>query len=452
MAEDRKNWELNSGLHNFTEEKYFLWSTAIRGEGHRLESVVRKYPAQLQILSLALQQPLNYSISYKMKLIIIIPLFLFMFTLAQVISNELSAVKIRDDYFEKLVLPEPITSFGACKDGDFLYVYGGHTGEAHVYSKETHSKSFVRLDLKKVKNWESLPFDQPLQGFGMAAHNGRIYISGGSQATNEDEEESNLSSLSSVSFYDINAKKWRKSTPLPEPRSSHEMVAHNGKLYVVGGWHMRDGRGVNWYNHGLVAEISEKPLKWRKLPETEWSIRANSAAVVEDYLYVVGGLNDEGTSNAVHRLGLKLMNWEEVREFPGTNRIKAFGSASTEIGGKLLVSPFSYQPRLFNESNSTWVITRAKVKEKRFFHRLIPLNRAKVLFIGGASWDGHLNGIEVLNFDTEIKGTESLKKTVGMNLKLTNGGVFGEMGIALPKKLFYPLIGQMIKILLGEKN
>ena len=146
------------------------------------------------------------------------------------------------------------------------------------------------------------------------------------------------------------------------------------------------------------------------------------------------------------------MNWEEVREFPGTNRIKAFGSASTEIGGKLLVSPFSYQPRLFNESNSTWVITRAKVKEKRFFHRLIPLNRAKVLFIGGASWDGHLNGIEVLNFDTEIKGTESLKKTVGMNLKLTNGGVFGEMGIALPKKLFYPLIGQMIKILLGEKN
>ena len=32
-------------------------------------------------------------------------------------------------------LPEAVTSFGACKLGNFVYVYGGHVGEAHVYSK-----------------------------------------------------------------------------------------------------------------------------------------------------------------------------------------------------------------------------------------------------------------------------------------------------------------------------
>ena len=84
-----------------------------------------------------------------------------------------------------LSLPEAVTSFGASRDEKFLYVYGGHVGDAHVYSKETHSKSFVRLNLKsKKKIWEKLPFNDPLQGFGMAAYKGRVFISGGSQATN----------------------------------------------------------------------------------------------------------------------------------------------------------------------------------------------------------------------------------------------------------------------------
>ena len=93
----------------------------------------------------------------------------------------------------RLHLPDPITSFGACKEGGYIYVYGGHVGDAHVYSKETHSKSFVRLNLKsKKKNWEKLPFNDSLQGFGMAAYKGRVFISGGSQATNEDGEESSF--------------------------------------------------------------------------------------------------------------------------------------------------------------------------------------------------------------------------------------------------------------------
>ena len=41
-----------------------------------------------------------------------------------------------------LHLPDPVTSFGACKEGRFLYVYGGHVGDAHVYSRKTHSKTY----------------------------------------------------------------------------------------------------------------------------------------------------------------------------------------------------------------------------------------------------------------------------------------------------------------------
>ena len=123
---------------------------------------------------------------------------------------------------------------------------------------------------------------------------------------------------------------------------------------------MADGKGVEWHNHGLVADLSDDPITWEKLPETDWVVRANSAAIVNDNLYVVGGLNDEGTTNAVRKLNLDSNEWSEISDFPGTNRIKAFGSASTELGGKLLVSPFSYQPRFYDESNSSWQATQSK--------------------------------------------------------------------------------------------
>lgn len=302
----------------------------------------------------------------------------------------------------KLLLPDPVTSFGACKEGNYLYVYGGHVGDAHVYSEKTHSLSFVRLNLKKKKNWEELPFRIPLQGFGMAAYEGKIFISGGSQATNKEEEESNLSSLSQVSVFDVRKKTWSKTTPLPVPRSSHEMVSHNGKLYVIGGWNMQNGVGQKWHRHGLYADLSKEPIEWKKLPETEWTVRANSAAVVNDHLYVVGGIDDNGTLNSVNRLDLSSMKWSEVKDFPGTNRLKAFGSASVNLGGNLLVGSFSYQPRILVDSNNTWLPTSAKIIGKRFFHRLVPMNQSKVLFVGGASWDGHLDTIEELDFSNDL--------------------------------------------------
>jgi outer membrane protein assembly factor BamB len=339
-----------------------------------------------------------------------------------------------------LKLPDPVTSFGACRLGKYLYVYGGHMGEAHVYSKETHSKSFVRLNLeKKESEWEALPFESTRQGFGMAAHRGKVYLSGGSQATNKEDEESNLSSLDKVSVFDVKKKTWRSITPLPDPRSSHEMVAHDGKLYVIGGWHMADGKGVNWHDHGLVADLSEDPIEWKKLPKTDWVVRANSAAIVKGNLYVVGGLNDEGTTNAVRKLHLKSMKWSEVEDFPGVNRLKAFGSASVELGGNLIVSSFSYQPKIFLDSNRSWISTQAKVQDKRFFHRLVPLNQSKVLFLGGASWDGHLDGIEVLDFSPEVEIEKKNSKAGKTGSKSSNWGGFRGKGDSRSDSLNLPL-------------
>ena len=303
-------------------------------------------------------------------------------------------------------LPDPITSFGACESGGFLYVYGGHTGEAHVYSKETHSHSFARIALSENAKWESLPFNKPIQGFGMAAINDKIYIAGGSRATNCPDDKSNLSSVDEVSVFDTCSKKWESLTPLPAPRSSHELVSHGNKLYVVGGWGMKDGEGVDWYDHGLVADLSTKPLKWEKLPKTEWKVRANSAAIVDNKLYAIGGLH-KGLSNKVYILDLKTHKWTSGPDYPGPKSMKAFGSAACNLDGRLLACAFSSQPHLLSKDGKSWEPTATKVEDRRFFHRMVPIGNKKVVFLGGADHDGHLDTIETLDFSSQGKETSS---------------------------------------------
>jgi hypothetical protein len=302
----------------------------------------------------------------------------------------------------KLKLPVPVTSFGACVEGDALYVYGGHRGDAHVYSRGTHSRHFVRVDLAKMDKWEELPFGKPLQGFGMAAYGGKIYFAGGSQATNEPGTRSNLTSTAEVSVFDPASKVWSRLPPLPTPRSSHELLAEDGKLYVVGGWSMANGKGVEWFAHSLMADLSKKTLKWEKIPHPNWCARAHSSLILDSRLFVIGGLDENGTTDTVHVFDLKTRIWGKGPDYPSANSLKAFGSAVCASEGKVIACSYSYQPRILEESNSTWRPAQAKVKVKRFFHRMIPRHSGQVLFIGGANHDGHLDSIEALNFSDDF--------------------------------------------------
>lgn len=203
--------------------------------------------------------------------------------------------------------------------------------------------------------------------------------------------------MDEVSVFDSKSLAWSKLAPLPKPRSSHELLAHNDKLYVIGGWNMKDGKGLEWHYNGLVADLTESPMSWKKLPETDWTVRANSAAIVNDRLYVVGGLDDNGTSNAGRMLELKTMEWSDLPAFPAKGHLKAFGAAACSLDGKLLVSSFSFQPRMLSGANGNWLPTSRKLKTRRFFHRIVPIGEQKAVFLGGANYDGHLDQIETLD-------------------------------------------------------
>ena len=133
-------------------------------------------------------------------------------------------------------LPRGITSFGAAVINDWLYVYGGHFGRPHHYSNTSQSNELSRLNLRKSARWEVIAKGPRLQGLAMVAHNGKLYRIGGFTAYNQEDEDRNLHSVADFVRFDPQTKQWESLPPLPEPRSSHDAVVIRDKLYVVGGW------------------------------------------------------------------------------------------------------------------------------------------------------------------------------------------------------------------------
>src|SRR5262249_30844173 len=147
-------------------------------------------------------------------------------------------------------LPETVTSFGAVTADGWLYAFGGHKGERHEYSAEMVSGSFHRLRLADGRSWEALASAAPGQGQPLVAHRGFIYRIGGMAARNHEGEKQDLFSMTLAQRFDPRRGQWEDIAALPAPRSSHDAVVLNDKLYVAGGWQLTGGTNKPvWPNH-----------------------------------------------------------------------------------------------------------------------------------------------------------------------------------------------------------
>jgi hypothetical protein len=156
-------------------------------------------------------------------------------------------------------LQEPLASFGAAVADGWLYVYGGHIGEPHDHSAANLSRHFRRLQHDGTGDWEDLPMQTPLQGVALVAHEGRLYRVGGMNARNATTEvEEDMHSTDEFARYDPATREWRALAPLPAPRSSQDAVVIGDKLYVAGGWKLA-GKGRGEWQQELLAFDFAKP-------------------------------------------------------------------------------------------------------------------------------------------------------------------------------------------------
>ena len=282
-------------------------------------------------------------------------------------------------------IPRPVTSFGGAIIGDDVYIYGGHEGEAHEYYAEGQSKSLWRLNLSGTPKWKELSKGPSLQGLAMVAHNGKLYRMGGFTAKNPQGEDQDLWSRPTVECFDPATGKWTSLPDLPEPRSSFDAaVDEEGKIYVIGGWQMSGDQGKVWHKTAYVLDSTQKNPQWQPLPEPPFQRRALSVAVFNDKVYAIGGMQQKrGPTTRVDVLDTKTGKWSQGPALPGKG-MDGFGSSAFATGSKLYVS--SYSGTLYRLSNDGSEWTKVKVlKRDRFFHRMLPVSPNALLMVGGAS-------------------------------------------------------------------
>lgn len=305
-------------------------------------------------------------------------------------------------------LPEAISSFGAAVAGDSLYVYGGHTGGAHQHSKDNLSLRFSRLKLDAPSEWESLPVGPGLQSPALVAHQGKIYRIGGLTALNAAKEPEQLQSLADFERFDPATKQWTKLAPLPEPRSSHDAVVVGDLLYVVGGWNL--GEDQKWHDTAYVADLSQEKPEWKELPKQPFKRRALAAAVADGKVYAIGGMSENGPSLDVHVFDPKTQTWAEGAKVPAMSAdspmghaagMNGFGCAAFNADGKLYLSTMDGSVFQLSADGKTWNGV-AKLEKPRFFHRLLPYGK-QLLAIAGAARGGHLDTIERVALESAAK-------------------------------------------------
>jgi hypothetical protein len=291
-------------------------------------------------------------------------------------------------------LPQAVDSFGSAVLGDWLYVYGGHTGKVHKYSRETVSNHFRRLNLRERTNWEELPCGPPLQGATLMSHGGRLYRIGGMAPHNPPGQSQDLVSIADFARFDPESKTWTALPSLPTPRSTHDSVVVGDKIYVIGGWSMNGGDSANsdFLDTALVFDLARAGAGWEKLPTPAFLRRALAVGAVGGKIYAIGGLTEDGkVVNSVDIYDPATRTWSRGPDLPGSKR-QGFAPSAFEAGGKLYACGADGQV-LRLASGDRWEVA-GKLATPRVAHRLLPGIAHDLLAVGGSSAGSPIPTIE----------------------------------------------------------
>ncbi len=296
-------------------------------------------------------------------------------------------------------IPFAITSFGAVRCSDSIYVYGGHTGDAHSYSTLAQSNKLLKLDLKNVQNgWQEVAEGDRLQGLGMVAHGDRVILIGGFAAKNAEGDEHDLHSQASVRAFDTKTNSWSELPALPAARSSHDAAIIGDTIYVVGGWKMAGNEQTIWHTTALSMDLSKAEPSWTELPTPPFQRRAIATVAHDGKLFVIGGMTDDGApTRAVDIYDPATQKWESVGALHGEEEMAGFGASGWSADGELIITTYEGDIQSYDAKSKSWKVL-GKTADARFFHRLVPLTAQKLLAVGGANMEiGKFLELEVVS-------------------------------------------------------
>jgi len=284
-------------------------------------------------------------------------------------------------------LPTPLSSFGAAVVGEYLYVYGGHAGQAHSYSRETTQNKLRRLHLGQPQQWEELPTGPKLQGLALVAHGENLYRIGGMQPQNAKSEKPDTRSQAICAKFDTIAKLWTEIEPLPEPRSSHDAVVVGDSLFVFGGWQLNGLAGkTDWHDHGFRLDLTNPGSGWHRIDQP-FRRRALTMAARAGKVYVIGGMTEAGKVECtVNVFDAESEIWSDGPPLP-VEGSHGFTPAAATLGERLYVAPAN--GKVYRLEGDHWQEV-ATTKDHRFSARMVASLENHLIILGGASSNGLL--------------------------------------------------------------
>lgn len=320
--------------------------------------------------------------------------------LAGVLITSSSLLTLAAGSLDFPALPKAITSFGACSTEGFVYVYGGHSGKAHHYSVTTTEFGFYRVSMDAPAVWEALPGPVRVQGTSLIPWQDRLIRVGGLAVHSpEGAEKEQLVSLDSAALFHPVEQRWESLPPLPAARSSHDSIIVDHTLYVLGGWRLNGPRKGQWYDEAWSLNLKKPETGWKRFDQP-FRRRAVAVAAREGRILVMGGMDSENdTSREVDIYDVASGQWSQGPKLPD-GPMDGFGASACLQGDTIYASTYAGKIFALKKEATAWE-TVVELKQRRFFHRMVPLPGSRLLLIAGASRKtGHLDSLEVV----ELKG------------------------------------------------
>jgi N-acetylneuraminic acid mutarotase len=288
----------------------------------------------------------------------------------------------------------PVSSFGAVAVNDSIFVFGGHTAPVHEWSKMAVTGKFFAMDMgAEQPKWHPLESEQALQGMNIVAYEGNIYRAGGMEPQNKPGTSADNYSVATVSRFNLQKQKWEPFKEIPEPRSSHDVILHNGVIYIVGGWDMRgEDEGEYWCDTISCIDLKDPDPEWQTM-EQPFMRRALIAASFDDSIWVLGGFTDEDEiTREVNVFNIEDKSWALGPQLP-EGQFNGFASAACVFENQLIVSVADGKVLKLSKDRKDWQVIAET--DPRIVHRMVSVTDGVVL-LGGANGGHNLDTVEFI--------------------------------------------------------
>ncbi|MEM9366180.1 MAG: kelch repeat-containing protein [Planctomycetota bacterium] len=310
-------------------------------------------------------------------------------------------------------LPEALTSFGAATLDGYLYVFSGHSGDAHGFGRDLLVNHFRRIRIDDpAAEWEELAMHEPAQSTALVTDGDYMYRLGGLTFLNPDgEEEAVFHSTAHFARYDINTNAWTELEPLPSPRSSLDAAVVGRTVYVVGGWDLQGSgasRDAPWYDTMHAFDLDHPDAGWQELDGPGYQTRALSVAAHKGKLFALGGISNSGFLRKTSVYDPKTDAWSEGPDLVGDSSMTGFATSTFAVGGHLYSTGASGIVYRLSEDGESWEVAD-RLLFPRMFLRLLPAGGDKLIALGGTGgMTGRTSVVETLQVDPAVKVGEKL--------------------------------------------